>query len=380
MRKGVVFLAPFFLATAAVVACGTAAQRSAFVTESDPTEEAGVEGGRPGFGNNMAEDNNDGGCSSSQTEITRTPLVIEFIVDESGSMNDAPSKWEPARDALLAAFEDMNVGKDPSAFIGLELFSTRVNTAISPDSLASPGHYDDLVDAIDKPKAKAGGTGSLNALAAGYEVVETFKPPASSGLSADEPKRVVVFLSDGVPGDGTPEQAAVQQPLCEQLVTDKFAAGPILTFSIGVGPFPGNAQYDPAFMGRLAISGGTAPPGCVPQSSNPSKVCHFQITPGDDVTATKQAFLDAINQIRALTASCEFGFKTTGNSDLNKIEVTITNKDGSKSKVKKDPDNGWTFDDPKNPTKVILHGKACAASSGTVLGKVDVVLGCRGAN
>ena len=108
-------------------------------------------------------------------------------------------------------------------------------------------------------------------------------------------------------------------------------------------------------------------------------MCHFQVTPGGDVTVMTQALIDAINQIRALAATCEFGFTTTASTDLGNVDVVMTNKDGKTTKIPKDPENGWTFDDPSNPTKVVLHGEACSLSKGTASGRVEVVLGCAGA-
>jgi len=98
------------------------------------------------------------------------------------------------------------------------------------------------------------------------------------------------------------------------------------------------------------------------------------------VNVTKQALIDAINKIRALSATCEFSFTVTASTDLEKVEVVITDKDGNKTEIPKDPENGWSFDDPNSPTKVILRGDACSASNGTVSGRVDVVIGCRFAN
>jgi hypothetical protein len=57
----------------------------------------------------------------------------------------------------------------------------------------------------------------------------------------------------------------------------------------------------------------------------------------------------------------------------------VTDKEGKTTPIPKDADNGWSFDDDVIPTKVILNGDACAATNGTISGRVDVVLGCRGA-
>ena len=380
MRKGLLFLAPFALIAGLHVACSSAERRSGFGPETTP------DAGTSGFGKTFepVDASNDArGCSESKTEIARVPVVIEFVVDESASMDGTgkDDKWAAARDALLAAFADMQAAADPATFVGVLRYSDGVGDTVSPGPLTDQQQYDDLVHTIDTTNAGGGSTETRTALEAAYDVVESFKPPASSGLVPDQMNRVVVLMSDGSPNGGTTEQHQ-----CEALAEQKYAEGPpngpILTFAVGIGPFPSSStiSYDPAFMGRLAQKGGTAPQDCSPTTTDPAGVCHFQITPGEDISATKQALVDAINQIRALSASCEFSFTTNENTDLGSVEVVITDKDGNTTPIEQDDENGWSFDDPESPSKIILNGDACSASNGTVSGRVDIVIGCRGAN
>lgn len=381
MRKGLLSLSTLFVAvTSLTLACG-AQRRSSFTMETDPSDPGYVDNG---FGTPVEPKENDDECSSSQTEIERVPVVIEFVVDESGSMDSSSygvSKWRAARDALLAAFDDMNTIGDPATFVGVMRYSDGVRGTVKPDTFANPQQHDRLVDLIDTNTAGGGGTATDVALQAAYSIVQKFKPPASSGLDAENVNRVVVLLSDGVPNGGVNGQQT-----CENLVGEMFEEtppnGPILTFAVGIGEFPSTSSfsYDPAFMGRVAQRGGTAPQGCDPSAQEEEYLCHFQVTPGTDSDATKQALLDAINKIRELSASCSFSFTTNSSTDLGKVTVTITDKDGTVSEIAKDSENGWTFDNAENPTQILLHGDACSASTGTMSGRVDVVIGCRGAN
>ena len=381
MRKSL-FALPL-LAAGFIFACSSSERHSGFETDTQPTDPAdaaadapkGAQGFEPGEGDNLQGDK-DGGCSSSSTSITRTPVVLEFVVDESGSMSG--EKWNAQRDALLAAFEDMKNTADPAMFVGLQLFADNPTTKAKPKPLTDPDHYDDLVSLIDKPNPGGGTTGSEKALTAGYKVVDGFKPPASAGLDTTDIKRIVVFMSDGAPNGGDTEKDR-----CVDLADEELQqAGPVSTFSIGVGEFPSTSlsTYDPGFMGRVAVAGGTAPAGCDPASTDLASVCHFQVTPGGDVDVTKDTFIAAINRIRALSASCEFKFTISEGADPQKVSVRMTTADGKVHKIKKDPNNGWSFDNDSAPTKVILNGNACSASNGTVSGKVDVVADCKTAN
>jgi hypothetical protein len=272
----------------------------------------------------------------------------------------------------------MKNANDKAMFVGVLRWSTAVGKDVDPGAIVDPSHYGDLVDAMDTAKAGGGGTNMDIGLAAAYKAAEQFTPPA--GFVQDNTKRAVVLVSDGVPLDSV-------KPICKDMAAKKLnevpPKGPIVTFAVGIGPFPttSTSTYDPKFMSEIAIAGGTAPPYCSPTSLNPAGLCHFQITPaGSDNVTAKQALIDAINKIRALTASCEFSFTTNSHTDLSNVKVEITDKDGNKTTIPKDDMTGGTFDDQQNPTKVILHGDACSSSSGTLSGKVDVVIGCRGAN
>lgn len=372
MRKGIALLAPFaFAAFAAglVVACSSDADRRSFT----PAPSASA----TGFATTPPPSNDGGmqGCSQSKTEISRIPVTIQLVVDESGSM--IGDKWEAQTQALAAVFQDLKDTADPATFVGVTMFDTSVNDVVKPDSLLKAGHYDDLKSAAVKSEPNGGGTGTLKALQAAFSTVEGFQPSDSKGLVVDQMKRVVVLVSDGEPSGGADEQTQ-----CLNLVGSKAgnASTPISTFSIGIGPFPTATGYDPTFMGKIAQKGGTAPAGCNPAAKVAAGVCHFQVTPGQNATATKQALVDALQKIRALAASCEFEFTVNDLTDLSNVKVEITDKDGNKTEVQKDPDDGWSFDDDQNPTKIVLKGGACSASSGTVSGRVDVIVGCKGAN
>ncbi len=376
MRPGVLFFGPVFLVLASALACGDPGRRSGFVSEASPSDPSGGSG--LGTSEPIRPEDETSGCASSRTAIERIPLVIEFVVDASGSMDGDGSgslghlRWPAARDALLAAFADMNAKADPATFVGLQRFGSTPGPRVLPGPISEGDHYAQLVRTIDTPTGGEGGTGTEAALVAAYAAVEDFTPPPSTGLDAEDVKRVVVLLSDGVPSGS--------KAACENLVGRKLTSEPsTMTFSIGIGTFPSESGYDPAFMGRLAQRGGTAPAGCDPESSDISRVCHFQVTPGEDVTVMQQALLDAINEIRALSAPCAFAFELNEHTDLAKVEVTLTDSDGTVSSIPRDSEDGWSFDDDGSPKKVVLHGDACAATHGVVAGRVDVVIGCKSA-
>lgn len=371
MRTGIFSLASFALLAGLIGGCGTA--KVGFEAQStDPNDSNGT----GGFG----DDDDDtkpasNKCSDNEVEFERVPVVIEFVIDQSGSM-DSNGKWTAATSAISAAFDSMQLTADPATYVGAMLFNTSPGEKVAPGPMTDVDHYDELKDFIDSAKT-TGTTGTESALKSAYSIVQRWKPPANSGLSKDNIKRVVILLSDGLP-DGSQCKSGACFDLAEEMLNDPDA--PVLTFAVGIGPFPGTSGYDPKFMGDLAVAGGTAPAACDSASTDIYSVCHYQITPGGDVDATRDALVTALNSIRALSASCEFTFDMNENVDLSGTKVWITDEQGNKSEIPKSDENGWSYDDPSNPSKIILNGDSCANSNANATGRVDIEIPCKIAN
>jgi hypothetical protein len=111
----------------------------------------------------------------------------------------------------------------------------------------------------------------------------------------------------------------------------------------------------PGSRGYLAQAAGTAPKRCNPaENANVANLCYFNVDPtAGNATQTEQAFEAAINAIRGQVLSCTFPLTTTG--DPTKVNVTVNGVT-----VLQDPTNGWSYDNPSNPTEIILNGMACA--------------------
>jgi hypothetical protein len=157
------------------------------------------------------------------------------------------------------------------------------------------------------------------------------------------------------------------------------APGPIETFVIGVGDFPSAAaiNFDPSFLGYVAQAGGTGPANCNPsENTMTSDLCYFEIDPSKAATASalQQEFEKALNTIRGEVVSCTFPIHSAGLGTIDPMKVNV--EVGSKT-ILQDPNNGWTYDNPKSPTEIILHGAACAEAKGNLTEKVSVVLGCQ---
>lgn len=333
-------------------------------------------------------------CGGALVALSRAPLYMLFIVDGSGSMLDpivpgGPTglKWSAAKDALVAFFDAMAAQKDFTFAAGLFLFD---GTKGVPDFVQAdvPIHFVDSTQqaALKKRITNAtpqGGTPLKRALEGQIPFVESFVPSAPLASGG---KRVVVVLSDGVPDGSADVQPMVQQQCIDIVENARKGAGAVTTFAVGVGdPTSSASTYDEVFVGKLASAGGAARPGCTPgwNESSPAgqTPCHFQVTPGSKTAAQiRDELLAALDAIRGAAQGCELTLVqpdgSPGVPDPAKVNVVFTDANGVDSAVPKDSANGWSYDDPSRPTRVIFNGEACRRLQSVSNGKVKVELGC----
>ncbi len=324
----------------------------------------------------------DAGCATATAKATKKPVYLEFILDGSGSMSQN-NKWTAATAALKAVFGTVQAAVDTGEGIGLMVFSD------SKDPTHASGPYPDSADVpinfvgaaqVSALDNRVSGMPFLDtptgtALQGGYSYLEGFTPltPLPPGG-----QKVLVLITDGVPTDNCSTGGSASNP-CVMEAAAEFAKtapqGPILTFVIGTGVFPSTdtSNYDPTFLGYLAQAGGSAPNGCNPaENSNVANICYFNVDPtAGNATQTEMAFETAINAIRGQVVSCTFPLTSTGTIDPNKVNVTV---DGMT--VPQDPTNGWTYDNPSNPTSITLHGTSCTDLKNNPNASVEIVLGC----
>ena len=134
-------------------------------------------------------------------------------------------------------------------------------------------------------------------------------------------------------------------------------------------------------MAQLALAGGAPNQPCDPNESQFAEhMCHFQITPvsgSQSPIVLEQDLRIAFDKMRAHVTSCELTLTVSGTVDPSLVNVLFTDAEGTEQVVPADPVDGWSYDDPKSPTKVLLHGKACDDLKANPGGDVVVVLGCK---
>jgi hypothetical protein len=350
----------------------------------------GSGGGGGGFGGGGGATDAGGGdlldaaCATATAAASKQPVYMLIVLDGSGSMGQE-NKWTAVVPALDKIFDDIQASNDPSFGIGLNVFSDKNDK--TQGNGPYPGSNDVKIAFVDATQDSAlhgridtsgpkSSTPTEAALQGGYSELESFTP---SGMLQPNGKKVLVLMTDGVPTDSdTPTDSA----LVAGELSKAAPQGPIETFVVGVGDFPSNdpGNFDPTFLGALAVAGGTAPMGCnANENSDVTKVCYFEIDPSKATSAAtlSQSFVDAINKIRGQVASCTFTLQKNGAQvDPTKVNVVYTSGGGMQTLIPQDPTNGWTYDDPNNPSTVTLHGSSCDEVKNDAKGSIAISIGC----
>jgi hypothetical protein len=330
-------------------------------------------------------------CATGSGAAARDPVYLLFVLDGSYSMT-YQNKWTAVTAALDAIFDQFQTLADPSFGVGFTIFADTGDPTIM-DTTAGP--YDKMdvpiafVDATQNAKLRARidnnmpklGTPTYEVLSGQFPLLESYMPAAPLKPNG---RRVLVFITDGVPDPDMPA-GANEAPYSLALVKAEAQKTPaIQTFAIGVGQLSplDNTVYDPAFMGQLAVNGGVPRQPCDPtETVNESNMCHFQITPGNKTAAQlTQEFVDTINTIRLKLLSCEFALTSVpgaGDPDPNAVNVVYTSGAGVQTIIGQNSVNGWTYDDPQKPTKVILNGPICDTVKMDPGAQISIVLGCQ---
>ncbi|WP_394850156.1 VWA domain-containing protein [Pendulispora brunnea] len=377
-------------------------------------------------------------CATASADSFRTPIYMQMVLDGSGSMDGVivqngqsvygsttrdtddlnpqrptipnggnsteqagqgprgatGKKWLAARRALYSFWDKLTPASggtaDRSFGVGFHVFNSTTAT--------SDGQVDVGIGAVtatqsSRLKARIAPNLSRNG-APGYPIGDVYGSGATPlvsaingqgaivrGFTADGStlatggKRVLVVITDGVPTDsqGNPSDAEKERAITS---VTSLKQQSVITFVIGVGdPSAPTNEYDEAFLGRLAQAGGAAPNGCDPNSN-----CHFQITPGDKTTdQLRDEFIAAIDKIRDTVQSCDFDLvhpNGAPNIDPAKVNVVYTAGNGAETNLKKDPQNGWIYDNDSNPKKVLLKGSSCSTLKSDPGGKIRIVVGC----
>jgi hypothetical protein len=169
---------------------------------------------------------------------------------------------------------------------------------------------------------------------------------------------VVVLVTDGQPNGCDEDIGNIAQ-----LAADALAADGTRTYAIGL---TGSREGD---MNEIAMAGGTAEGIFVADGAN-----------------TTQDLLQALGAIRGEILDCDFAMPTPKPGvtvDPAFINVNFTPSNGAPSTLTQvageancTGSGSWYYDNPANPTRIVLCKATCDAVTADAKATLDILLGC----
>ncbi len=315
----------------------------------------------------------DAACASSSQKGEQQGLNAYMMLDYSGSMVGA--KWTGVTNAINSfvgqATTGISVGMQyfglpDQADSGISIGGININIGDScdPNVYATPA-----IEIAPLPGVASMITASL----ASHTLPNTSTPtgPALQGAidhatawakTHSSDVTIVILATDGDPSECDNNMGSSLLAEVEAIATAGAAATPkILTFVIGVGT-------DTSNLNGIATAGGTG--------------SAFIVDTSMDVSTQ---FLAALNKIRGAALGCQYKIPApkAGSVNFQQVNVQFTPANGKPEVVpqvsdkSKCPASGdaWYYDNPANPTEILL----CTTTCGTVSagGEVDVLTGCQ---
>lgn len=301
-------------------------------------------------------------CATSTQTATVAPLDLYIMMDQSGSMDlltgTKISKWLAVTQAIQGFLGDPN---SAGIGVGIQYFPV-VNDSCSAADYAKPevaiADLPASATTITASMAKHGPNGSTPtaaALTGAIQYAQAFGKNKAGHIV------VVILATDGMPTGCAPLDTVAA--VAKIAAAGVNSATKIRTFVIGVGT-------ETASLNEIAVGGGTKTAFIV------------------DVTKDVESqFALALKAIQGEAIACSYGIPVAPDGqtvDLTKVNVQITlgaNTPQSLNYVATEQDcnpatGGWHFDDPVNPTTILLCATSCALPLSVTSAKVEILLGC----
>jgi hypothetical protein len=370
-------------------------------SSSHPGSDASVytgDGGTTGCPDCVDDDG--GTCAAEATRAQLQPLDIYVMQDQSGSMKDAVTggtKWSAVGAAVDTFLQQPLTGVS----VGLQFFPLKgfipscgvQNCTTDADCGSNCGTCTQAT--VDGGTTNVcSGYGSLDSCAAAKYAVPDVEIQPLPGVYSQIQQTWLAHSPNG----GTPTSAALQGAIdhaktwasahpdhvtivllatdgepteCDAnlahidaiAATGAGGAPKILTYVIGVGASLSN-------LDGIAAAGGTT--------------SAFMVDTGGNVA---QQMLAALNAIRGQALGCTYQIPSDdgGMADPNKVNVRYTPGGGQPVTLPQVGDHAscpagtdaWYYDDPTNPTKILLCDSTCNTVKNDTNGEVDVLLGCK---
>jgi hypothetical protein len=338
-------------------------------------------GGSTGEGGEGSGTGGGASCASSSAEATLAPVYLVFLLDESGSMGDGEhgkraEKWDPVTEALNAFFADPDsagitaslglfpLDKNKTTGIADSKFGTDCDAsaygapAVTPTALPNASVFKDAMAALTPPNEW--GTPTFPAIVGTLDYAESL-------LAEDSSRKVaVVMVTDGDPTQCTSDDKDETNNVTNTAKAAAAKADHIPTYVIGVGKSLKS-------LDAIAAGGGTEKAFIVSADD-----------PNQTPEQTRTQLLDAINEIRGNSISCELPMPSPpAGKKLDPDKVNVHFAGQGKPDVSLEYGTectgsaAWHYDDEAKPTKILLCDATCSSVKSDPMGKLSVEFACK---
>lgn len=321
-----------------------------------------------GFGASAASSSADGGggrrgntCAAETAEVRPIELDLALLVDTSYSM-DFELRWQYVKGALLSF-----VSQPAQSQLGLSMQFFPLRAQCDVSAYAEPAlPMATLADSRTEVEAEV----NARRMSGGTPIVQVLQGMGeyATAWAKDHPDRktVVVLATDGVPdatcaaGTADPPNDLDNAAKMAKSLLDGTPSIPV--FVIGVGD-------ELESLNAIAEAGGT----------------ERAVLISDGASAQKE-FLDALQGIRKKSLACDYLVPENNSKiDFDTVNVRYTEGRASpstffyvtdESGCDLKPDEGWYYDDPASPTKVVLCQSTCTRVVNAEDARIDIEYGC----
>ncbi|WP_438030027.1 vWA domain-containing protein [Sorangium sp. So ce233] len=333
--------------------------------------------GGPGPGSSGTGDVNptggDGTCASQTAAASLQPVYLAFAFDVSGSMgkgdkewHDKALKWDPVVAATKQFFADPgSEGLTASlTFFPADDDKCMAEIYMTPDvpltPLPSPA-FGAALDQIEPMTSSdwRGGTPTAWVMRGTSEFI--------GAQRQQNPGRYAIVLVT----DGYPQGCDEASDTIDAVVADaqEALAANVPTYVIGVENPPIQGAPDTLDdLHKIAAAGGTESAVLI-NTGDPSQ--------------TTAAFKAAVDRIRSASVSCTLGIPPAPDGrtfDKEKVRVNYTSGSNSPASLPYDQScataDAWRYDEPANPTQIVLCDGTCAAVQADLEAALSVDFTC----
>ncbi|MEZ4302472.1 MAG: vWA domain-containing protein [Polyangiaceae bacterium] len=317
-------------------------------------------GAGPGGGGATTDAAVDNTCGYTTETASTYPVTLYVMMDRSNTMEGF--KWDAAK-AGISAF--VNDEASEGLTVGLRFFPRPADATPVCDQKAYqvpevafgvlPDNAQPIIDAMNAASPDGFNTPIYPALGGGIL--------AGIDIATKDPERrtAVLLVTDGKPqgpaamcSGVNPEDTAVIENLAK---TGANYNPPVVTYVIGL---PG---VDQTFANAVAAAGGTD-----------SAILISNVN-------VEQAFKDALAKVRGSALPCDYAIpKAVVNGEIEVTDVnvilTYSGKDPVFLPQVKSCGDGWKYDDPLDPKRIVLCPSTCDKLHSDFGAKIEIALGC----